>query len=487
MDLVNNNTVISAELSPVLNVVPSKLNHIHMMGICGTGMASLAGILKQRGYVITGSDENVYPPMSLFLERLSIPILKGYRAENIDSFPDLVIVGNVITRFNPEAVRLSQLQIPYLSLPQALREFAMKDQRSIVVSGTHGKTTTTAIASWLLEHSGMEPGFMIGGIPVNFEGSFKLGKGKFFVIEGDEYDTAFFDKGPKFLHYAPWVAILTNIEFDHADIYRDLDHVTESFQRLIELIPSDGLLIANHDDPVVREEVGKAKCPVITYGLDNEAVWQGVDITIKDRLTRVRVLKHDNEYIRISTPLFGRHNILNLLSVIALSDFLGVDRQAASEATRSFRGIRRRQEIKGEKAGVLVMDDFAHHPTAVEKTIQAVKDRYADHRLVAVFEPRSNSSRRNIFQERYSRSFDCADLVLIPEPPMMGNVPKGERFSSHALVRALQARGLTALYFPDTDHLLRGLLRNARSGDLVLIMSNGSFDNLHERLLKELE
>jgi UDP-N-acetylmuramate: L-alanyl-gamma-D-glutamyl-meso-diaminopimelate ligase len=226
---------------------------------------------------------------------------------------------------------------------------------------------------------------------------------------------------------------------------------------------------------------------VITYGLDNEAVWQGVDITIKDRLTRVRVLKHDNEYIRISTPLFGRHNILNLLSVIALSDFLGVDRQAASEATRSFRGIRRRQEIKGEKAGVLVMDDFAHHPTAVEKTIQAVKDRYADHRLVAVFEPRSNSSRRNIFQERYSRSFDCADLVLIPEPPMMGNVPKGERFSSHALVRALQARGLTALYFPDTDHLLRGLLRNARSGDLVLIMSNGSFDNLHERLLKELE
>jgi UDP-N-acetylmuramate: L-alanyl-gamma-D-glutamyl-meso-diaminopimelate ligase len=276
MDLVNNNTVISAELSPVLNVVPSKLNHIHMMGICGTGMASLAGILKQRGYVITGSDENVYPPMSLFLERLSIPILKGYRAENIDSFPDLVIVGNVITRFNPEAVRLSQLQIPYLSLPQALREFAMKDQRSIVVSGTHGKTTTTAIASWLLEHSGMEPGFMIGGIPVNFEGSFKLGKGKFFVIEGDEYDTAFFDKGPKFLHYAPWVAILTNIEFDHADIYRDLDHVTESFQRLIELIPSDGLLIANHDDPVVREEVGKAKCPVITYGLDNcDNIWSG--------------------------------------------------------------------------------------------------------------------------------------------------------------------------------------------------------------------
>ncbi|MBW1763224.1 MAG: UDP-N-acetylmuramate:L-alanyl-gamma-D-glutamyl-meso-diaminopimelate ligase, partial [Deltaproteobacteria bacterium] len=275
MDLVNNNTVISAELSPDLNVVPSKLKHIHMMGICGTGMASLAGILKQRGYVVTGSDENVYPPMSLFLERLSIPILKGYRAENIDSFPDLVIVGNVITRFNPEAVRLSQLQIPYLSLPQALRELAMKDQRSIVVSGTHGKTTTTAIASWLLEHSGMEPGFMIGGIPVNFEGSFKLGKGKFFVIEGDEYDTAFFDKVPKFLHYAPWVAILTSIEFDHADIYRDLDHVTESFQRLIELIPSDGLLIANHDDPVVREEVGKAKCPVITYGLDNEAVWQG--------------------------------------------------------------------------------------------------------------------------------------------------------------------------------------------------------------------
>ncbi len=466
--------------------MPENPHHIHLMGICGTGMASLAGMLKQEGYQVTGSDQNIYPPMSLFLEKLSIPVLSGYSAENLSPAPDLVIVGNVITRLNIEACELSRLNLPYLSFPQALKHFAFKDKRSVVISGTHGKTTTSSLAAWVLEKAGQDPGFMIGGIPGNFQTNFKLGKGDCFVIEGDEYDTAFFDKGPKFLHYNPWVTILTSIEFDHADIYTDLDHIIENFKKLIRLIPSEGLLIANCDDPVVSAEIKGAKCPVISYGFSKEARFTAVDMTVQEDFTRLTILKDGNEYLPITTPIYGRHNILNLLSVVAMTDFMGIPGEAVADAAKSFEGIKRRQEIVGEKKGVIILDDFAHHPTAVRETTQAVKKKYKDRRLIAVFEPRSNSSRRNIFQDQYSLSFEAADMVMIPEPPMMENIQLEERFSSIRLTEDLKKKGQEALYFSDTDKLLEAMVSKSQAGDVFLIMSNGGFDNIHRRLLERL-
>ena len=482
----NNDSIPCAELLQDLNKAPPDVKHIHLMGICGVGMASLAGILKERGYTVTGSDQNIYPPMSHFLEDLSIPVIEGYDAENLHPVPDLVIVGNVITKENPEAVELSRLGISYLSLPQALRAFAMKGAKSIVVCGTHGKTTTSALAAWALEKAGMDPGFMIGGIPKNFQKNFKLGDGPYFVVEGDEYDTAFFDKGPKFLHYSPWIVILTSIEFDHADIYRDLAHLLESFRKLIQLIPSKGLLIANGDDPVILDESKQAQCRVITYGLSQGVEWRATASVIREDFTTLRILKGNSEYMTLSTPLYGNHNISNLLSIVALSDHLRMNSLVFSEAMKNFNGIKRRQEIKGEKRGILVLDDFAHHPTAVRETISAVKGKYNDHRLLAVFEPRSNSSRRNIFQERYAESFEGADMTFVPEPPLMEKIPETERFSSSRLVEDLKKRGFQAFYSPDTDHLLDVIIREARAGDVVLIMSNGSFDHLHDRLLEKL-
>jgi UDP-N-acetylmuramate: L-alanyl-gamma-D-glutamyl-meso-diaminopimelate ligase len=455
------------------------------MGIAGTAMASLAGMLKQEGYEVTGSDQNIYPPMSLFLEHLSIPVLTGYKGENLHPSPDLVVVGNVITKLNPEAIELASLGIPYVSLPQALQAFAMKGKKSIVIAGTHGKTTTSSLVSWILEQGGADPSFMIGGIPLNFGTNFKLGRGPYFVIEGDEYDTAFFDKGPKFLHYSPWISILTSIEFDHADIYRDLNHVRESFRKFIRLLPPDGLLIANRDDPVVMEEARGAHCPVTTYGLRPGADWVGLEIRTQQEYTRLRVSNAARDLGDLVTPLYGRHNISNLISTVALSEFLNVDLQSLHQALRSYKGVRRRQEVKGEKRGILVVDDFAHHPTAVKETIQAVKDQYR-RRLIAVFEPRSNSSRRNVFQDSYASAFDRADLTFIPEPPLTEKIPAEERFSSARLVQDLRRRGLKASYHRSTDLLLEEVVKEIRAGDVVLFMSNGAFDNLPARLLDRL-
>ncbi len=487
MEFQKNTPETNSILNKELNKVPSEIKHIHLMGICGTAMASLAGILKNRGYYVTGSDQNVYPPMSTFLNEMGIEIKKGYSGDNLEPVPDLVIVGNVITKVNPEAVRLSELDVCYLSLPQALRHFAIEDKKSIVIAGTHGKSTTSAICSWLLDHCGLEPGYMVGGILNNFKSSFKLGKGNYFVIEGDEYDTAFFDKGPKFLHYAPFVAIITSIEFDHADIYRDLDHVISSFSRLVDIMPSDGLIIANSDDPVVMKVAGKAKCRVWTYGYNENAMWRAVDIKNEEAGTYVKILKEGSEYISLVSPLYGKHNISNILSTVALSDFIDIPVKKVPPAIGTFKGVKRRQEIRGEENGILVLDDFAHHPTAVEKTIEAVKGRYEGRRVIAVFEPRSNSSRRGIFQQRYSEAFDSADLVFIPEPPMMEKVPADDRFSSESLVEELKSRGINAFYGDSTEKLLEMITANAASGDVVLIMSNGSFDDIHEKLLNKLK
>jgi UDP-N-acetylmuramate: L-alanyl-gamma-D-glutamyl-meso-diaminopimelate ligase len=473
-------------LSPSLNTLPPVIHHIHLMGICGTGMASLAGMLKQRGYHVSGSDQKVYPPMSLFLEKLSIPVIPQYSSRNLSPRPDLVIVGNVITRENPEAVALSRLNIPYLSMPQALKAFAFEGKKSIVISGTHGKTTTSALASWILENAGMDPSFMVGGIPGNFQGGFKIGRGPYFVIEGDEYDTAFFDKGPKFLHYSPWVVILTSIEFDHADIYRNIDHITESFRDLIRLIPRRGLLIANGDDPAVAAQSEKAACPVVTYGFGEGVHLRALRILDGEETTQLTVQHGRSETMVYTSPVYGRHNISNILSTLCLSEFLGIDRAAFQKALQSFRGVKRRQEIIGEQRGILAIDDFAHHPTAVRETVHAVKDKYRERRLIAVFEPRSNSSRRNVFQEAYAASFGGADLVMVPEPILTEKIPPGQRFSSAKLAEDLRGQGFKAFSFPDSDRLLEDLVAQTHPGDVVLFMSNGAFDNLPERFLAEL-
>jgi UDP-N-acetylmuramate: L-alanyl-gamma-D-glutamyl-meso-diaminopimelate ligase len=341
--------------------------------------------------------------------------------------------------------------------------------------------------AWVLEVADMEPSFMIGGIANNFQANFKLANGPHFVIEGDEYDTAFFDKGPKFIHYNPWVAVITSIEFDHADIYRDLDHIVHNFRRLINLIPSDGLLVANSDDPVVRAESLKAKCRVDRYALTAKGGWNAVDIETRNGFTHLRVLKDAREYLKLATPVYGRHNLSNLLSGVAAAFHLGVPKAALARAAKTFKGVKRRQEVVGEKQNVLVIDDFAHHPTAVQETIGAVKARFKTRRLVAVFEPRSNSSRRNIFQEKYALSFDQADVIMIPEPVMMEKIPAHERFSSERLVSDLQKRGLKAFFASDADDLLAALLAEARSGDVFLFMSNGAFDSLPRRFLEALD
>ena len=445
-------------------------------------MASLAGLLCHMGFTVTGSDRSFYPPMSTFIDGLGIDVFREFGPKSLAARPDLVVVGNVITRDNPEALELARLEIPYLSFPQALAAFMLNETKPVVVCGTHGKTTTASLAAWLLSQADLDPSFMIGGIPVNFESGFRLGAGTYSVVEGDEYDTAFFDKGPKFLHYRPQMAILTSIEFDHADIYRDLDHLKGSFRKLIEIIPSNGLLIANGDDPEVLDLASAALCPVITYGFSRSASVSASGISVKDGITRLQV--HTGaQATGLATPLYGRHNMSNLLAVTALSGALGLSVEVLSRAVSSFRGIKRRQEVVGESSGITVLDDFAHHPTAVKATIRAVKERYPGRRLLAVFEPRSNSSRRNVFQQAYAKAFGEADMVFIPEPSLMEKIPPEERFSSLRLVADLKKTGVRASYCGTTDELLDTLTRSAETGDVVLVMSNGAFDNLPRRLV----
>ena len=474
------------KIDPVLNQIPQQLHCIHLMGICGTGMASLAGILQQKGYKITGSDRNIYPPMSLFLEGLSIPVMEGYQAENLDQNPDLVIVGNVITRDNPEAVRLVEAGLPYLSFPQAIKHFILPEKRSIVISGTHGKTTTSSISAWALEESGLAPSFMIGGIPLNFQSGFKLGKGPYVVIEGDEYDTAFFDKGPKFLHYDPWIVILTSIEFDHADIYRDLDHIISSFRKLLALIPEQGYLIANIDDPVVKSLTAEARCRVRTYSLTQKAYIRGTDIDVEGSITKIKITRDDKPFLEVATPIYGHHNLSNLLAAVSLADCLDLSAKVIKKAFITFKGVKRRQEIIGEKRNILILDDFAHHPTAVRKTIFAVREKYKKRRLIAIFEPRSNTSRRNIFQQEYATAFNHADRVMIPEPPLIGTILPVDKFSSSQLVEDLLGKGIKASCFQDSEAIFTALKSEVKSGDVVLFMSNGSFGNLPGRLLESL-
>jgi UDP-N-acetylmuramate: L-alanyl-gamma-D-glutamyl-meso-diaminopimelate ligase len=456
--------------------------HIHLLGICGTGMAALAGILQEQGYRVSGSDEHAYPPMSTYLAGLSVPVQNGYAPENLAPRPDLAVVGNVIRRDNPEAQALLQSDIPRLSLPQALNRFLVGERQSLVVAGTHGKTTTTALIAWLLYALGLDPGFMVGGLARNFQANFRVGRGPYVVLEGDEYDTAFFDKRPKFVHFRPRVAVLTSIEFDHADIYADLDQVIRAFESFLEQVPADGRVLAWGDAPLVRQVCRRSGAAVAFYGQDPHCHWRIADLSPQAGGMNFTVLREGRAWGEFFLPMLGTHNVWNGLAALAALSEVGGEPGDLQKALTGFQGVHKRQEVVGEFQGVLIVQDFAHHPTAVAVTLAAVRQGYPARRLLAVFEPRTNTSRRRVFQEPYAAAFKDADLVLVREPPDLWKVEPEEQFSSRQLASDLGRRGQTALYFPDTDQLLKGLLNLLRPGDLVLIMSNGDFDHLTPRL-----
>jgi UDP-N-acetylmuramate: L-alanyl-gamma-D-glutamyl-meso-diaminopimelate ligase len=474
------------ELDPLLNIAPEHVRDIHIMGICGTGMAALAGKLQQSGFRVSGSDNHVYPPMSDFLRQIGIDISEGYDGKNLVPAPDLVIVGNVITRKNPEAAALADLRIPYLSFPQALSRFFIAGNTSIVVAGTHGKTTTCSLLASTLHHANLDPSFMIGGIVQGFQQNFRLGHGRYFISEGDEYDTAFFDKESKFLHYRPNIAIITSVEFDHADIFSDLDQIKQSFKKFVSLLPEDGLIVAHMDDLNVAEVVARAPCPVQGYGTTLGLDWSLDNVTFREGKSHFTVLRHGNRWADMEVSLSGHHNCLNSLAVTAVLHHIGVDQKTIRCGLSTFKGVKRRQEVRGVEGGITVIDDFAHHPTAVRETLAGLKDAYNGHRLIAVFEPRTNSSRRAVFQNDYVSAFDAADAILIREPLPLENISVEDHFSSEKLTTDLRKRHLEAASFPSTIEILNHLKTFLKRGDVVAILSNGGFENIHARLLEML-
>jgi UDP-N-acetylmuramate: L-alanyl-gamma-D-glutamyl-meso-diaminopimelate ligase len=473
-------------MDPSLNIIPPGVRRVHLIGVCGTAMGALACMLQELGCEVSGSDQKIYPPMSNFLAGRGIRIMEGFRPEHLAHRPELVVVGNVVTRVNPEAVELERLGLAYCSMPQAIHRFAAAGKRTLLVAGTHGKTTTCAILAWILAAAGRKPSFVIGGILKNFGSNYGLGGGDLIVLEGDEYDTAFFDKGPKFLHYTPHAAVMTGVEFDHADIYRDLAHVKSAFRRLAQGLPAESLLVAWDQDADVSEVIDGTAATVQRYGRRPGSAWRLGAVAVEPPWTFFEVSKAGRLFGRFRTRLIGTHNAGNALAAIAVADHLGVPAAAAAEALASFEGVKRRQEIRGERQGVTVMDDFAHHPTAVRETLAAVRSSFPGRRIVAVFEPRTNTSMRKVFQSVYPAAFDAADLVLIRRPSMLEKVPEPERFSSEALAAALADRGKPARFFAATDEILDHLVQIAAPGDVVVIMSNGGFDNIHERLLASL-
>ena len=468
------------------NKIPEHVQRIHLIAVCGTGMGALACILKDLGYAVTGSDQHVYPPMSIFLEQKGIALSQGFRPENLAYGPDLVVVGNAVSKDNPEVVEMVRAGRYFCSMPQAVNAFTGKGKQTILVTGTHGKTTTSSLIAWLLHCAGMGTSFVIGGILANFNSNYFLGTGDTLVVEGDEYDTAFFDKGPKFMHYDPTIAVLTGVEFDHADIFKDLDHIKKAFSTFVSGLRSDATLMAFQPDRNVDDVIQQATCKVYRYG-NHGGDWAIKQVRIDAPWTLFDVTHANVLYGRFQTSMPGEHNLSNTLAAIAVADRLNIPKQAIQKALQSFKGVKRRQEIRGIKNGIVVIDDFAHHPTAVKKTIEAIKGYYRENRLVAVFEPRTNTSMRNIFQDEYSKAFDGADKICIRRPALLEKIPPEERFSSLRLVDDLNKRGLDANYFENTEEIVAFLTQEARPGDVILVMSNGGFDNIHARLLEGFE
>jgi UDP-N-acetylmuramate: L-alanyl-gamma-D-glutamyl-meso-diaminopimelate ligase len=468
------------------NGIPDHVKTIHLVAVCGTAMGALACMLKELGYEVTGSDHRMYPPMSDFLKEKGIRAFDGFNADNLSYGPDLVVIGNAISKDNPEAVAVRDMGLWYCSMPQAVNRFAVAGRKSVVVTGTHGKTTTSSLMAMVLYEAGLDPGFMIGGILKNFNSNYRTGHGPYISIEGDEYDTAFFDKGPKFLHYDPHVAILTSVEFDHADIFPDFQHVCRAFDAFLSKLSSDSTLIAYDGDKVIEELIRDRRCTVFTYGKNKTSGWRLGNLSVDPPFSIFDVIKNGSRYGTFQTRLMGEHNVLNALAVIAAADRLGITPEIIQQALDHFTSVKRRQEVRGVKNGITVIDDFAHHPTAVRETIKAVRPFYPEGHLIAVFEPRTNTSMRDIFQDVYPACFDDADRICIRKPPLLEKIPAGERFSSKKLVEDLKDRKKDAFYFENTDDILQFLKKTARSGDVVLIMSNGGFDNIHQRLIEAL-
>ncbi len=466
--------------------------HYHLIGICGTAMASLAGMLQARGHRVTGSDQNVYPPMSTMLAALGIDVMQGYDPAHLEPAPDCVVVGNALSRGNAEVEAVLNRRLLYRSQAETVKEEFIRGRHSLVIAGTHGKTTTTSLATWVLDMGGLRPGFLVGGVVQNFGASFRVTDSPYFIIEGDEYDTAFFDKGPKFMHYLPELAVVNNIEFDHADIYKDLAAVKLAFKRLMNLVPGNGRLIAGWDSVHVREVVAEfgdqLHTQLETFGTADDAKWQARDIDFTGELTRFRVFREGKAWGEFQMSLIGEFNVRNCLAVIIAADAWGVERAAIQDALATFQSVQRRMQVRGEARGVTVIDDFAHHPTAVRETLQALRAKYRARRLVAVFEPRSTSSRLAVFQQDYVRAFAPADYVVVASvfnPTTLTQY--GALLDTTELAQEIAATGTPAYTYEGADEIVRRLAPELRAGDAVVIMSNGGFGGIHEKLLTALE
>ncbi len=464
-----------------------KSKHVHLIGICGTAMASLAGMLQQRGVRVTGSDAAAYPPMSDFLAALGIPVSQPFAAANLGPRPDLVVVGNAVSRGNVELEQVLDARIPFCSLPQILHDEFLRGKEVLVVAGTHGKTTTTSMLSWIFHTAGLKPSFLIGGIAENFGRSFQLEQGSHFIIEGDEYDTAFFDKGPKFLHYFPDAVILTSVEFDHADIYKDLDAVETAFQRLVNLVPKRGRLIAFDSGESVERCIARAFCPVERYGSAGKAEWQVANLSLEPTRTSWTVMRQAKPWADFEFALGGEYNVWNATAAAAMAANYGISKDAIAAALKSFNSVKRRLEVRARVNGITIVEDFAHHPTAIAGTLKALRSRYPGAKLWAILEPRSNTLRRNVLQNDLAKSLALADEAVVAGVFRSEAVPEAERMDPFALVKQIQTAGRQARVVADVDAIVQSVAPEMRSGDVVAILSNGGFGGIYEKLPQRLK
>jgi len=459
----------------------SEINSVHFTGICGTAMAAAAVALKEKRFAITGSDQNVYPPMSTFLAERKIEVMNGYAERNLAHKPDLVVIGNAISRGNPEAEFVLDHKLRHCSLPELLKEFFIRGKRSLVVSGTHGKTTTTSLLTWVFEHNGLHPSYLIGGIPNNLSQGARFTDSEWFIVEGDEYDTAFFDKRSKFVHYLPEVAIVNNLEFDHADIFNDLDAIKKTFSHFIRLVPRNGLLLANGDDPNLAPLLQVTHCPVQRFGLGENNKIRAFNVRYGPTATEFEIPS-----FRFHLNLVGELNVRNALAVIACAKHCGLKNHQIQAAFDTFKGIRRRMEVRGIAGGVTVVDDFGHHPTAIRETLRALRIKYPREKIWAIFEPRSNTTRRNVFQQELAGAFADADAVVVSEVARLEQIAANERLDPEKLMQDLKISGKNAAYLPDVDTIVSHVARHAQGGDVVCVFSNGGFGGIHEKLLERL-
>src|SRR5580704_17818622 len=457
------------------------IRSVHFIGIGGTAMASAAVAMQDKGFAVTGSDQNVYPPMSTFLAEKKIQFTSGYAEPNLAHKPDLVVVGNAISRGNPEAEYVLEKKLRYCSLPELLKEFFIRGKRSIVVAGTHGKTTTTSLLTWVFEHNGLNPSYLIGGIPNNFSQGARFTDSEWFIIEGDEYDTAFFDKRSKFIHYQPEVAIINNLEFDHADIFENLTAIKKTFTHFIRLVPRNGLLLGNGDDPNLAPLLNVTHCPVKRFGLGEGNAVQAFNLRLGPTAAEFEIPS-----FKFHLNLVGELNVRNALAVIGAAKHCGLSNKQIQGAFDTFKGIKRRMEIKGIAGGVTVIDDFGHHPTAIRETMRALRIKYVKEKIWAIFEPRTNTTRRNVFQEELAASFVDADAVVVAEVARLEQLAPEERLNPEKLLQQISAGGKPAAYLPDADAIVKHIGQHARGGDVVVVFSNGGFGGIHGKLLQRL-